>query len=77
MPVFLEEMAADRWLEEYEGPQLDQILEELLQPSPEDTLEAQTVRKLRGKEYGGNTPEITQLAEYPELLFDPDLEGIL
>lgn len=77
MPVFLEEMAADRWLEEYEGPQLDQILEELLQPSPEDLLQAQPVNKLRGKDYRGNTPEITQLAEYPELLFDTDLEGIL
>jgi putative SOS response-associated peptidase YedK len=77
MPVFLETEAADRWLEEYEGPQLDQILEELLQPASEDLLQAKPVRKLRGKEYIGNTLEITQAAEYPELLFDTDLEGIL
>lgn len=77
MPVFLNEAVADRWLEEYEDSMLDQILEELLQPSAEEELQAKPSRKLRGKDYMGNRPEILESAHYPELAFDTDLEGIL
>ena len=77
MPVFLEEDLADRWLEEYDEPLLEQLLKELLQPSPAEELKARPSKKLRGKEYLGNTPEIEEEVSYPELSFDADLEGIL
>ena len=32
-------------------------------------LDAHTVARLRGKDYVGNVPEISELVEYPELVF--------
>ncbi len=42
-------------------------VEEMIQPYPENALEAYTVGRLRGKEYKGNVKEITEEVSYPEL----------
>ena len=55
-----------------ESAWLDQNLSEqevmnLIQPYPEDELTDHTVRRLRGKAYQGNVPEIRQPFDYQEL----------
>ena len=44
-------------------------LEELMRPYPNDALKAHTVGRLRGKNYVGNTPEVTEWVNYPELAY--------
>lgn len=71
MPVILADGMEDKWLAPLED-QLDRkYLEELIQPYPEEELEAYTVRKLKGNDAVGNTPEACEEYEYvdsePEL----------
>jgi putative SOS response-associated peptidase YedK len=67
MPLILPEEIEDQWLKEVEDEVDLQALEELIQPYPQDALDAYTVPRLRGKEYMGNVPEINREMKYPEL----------
>jgi len=65
MPVIIPKEYDELWLKE------DQLEDEewnkILTPFPSGKLKSITVRKLRGKEYIGNKPEIIQAFSYPEL----------
>ncbi len=67
MPLILPSALEEEWLNVLDD-ELDIIkLKELIRSYPDSELEAYTVRKLRGKEYMGNVPEISEKYEYPEL----------
>jgi len=68
MPVILHEELADKWLEKIEGAKDQEYIEELIQPYPEEELDAYTVGRLRGKDYLGNVPEISEPVYYAELV---------
>jgi putative SOS response-associated peptidase YedK len=68
MPVILHEELADKWLEKIEGTKDQKFIEELIQQYPEEELEAYTVGRLRGKDYLGNVPEISEHVDYAELV---------
>jgi putative SOS response-associated peptidase YedK len=67
MPIILPEELEDKWLEPIEEELDKKGIQELIQPYPEEELEAYTVDRLRGKEYKGNVEEITREVHYPEL----------
>jgi putative SOS response-associated peptidase YedK len=67
MPLILPEEFADRWLAPIEDELDEKALRELIHSFPAEALKAHTVGKLRGKNYGGNVPEISQEVIYPEL----------
>lgn len=69
MPVILHEELADQWLTKLEGEKDQKLIQELIQEYPQEELEAYTVGKLRGKEYLGNVPEISEPVKYEELEF--------
>ncbi len=67
MPVLLDESWAEKWLQPFVEQTDSGMMKALIQPYPEDVLQAYTVHKLRGKEYLGNVPETTEKVTYPEL----------
>ncbi len=67
MPLILPDALADHWLVPLED-ELDQKgLQELICSFPEEALASHTVARLRGKEYAGNVPGISEEVRYPEL----------
>jgi putative SOS response-associated peptidase YedK len=65
MPLILTENQAEQWL----NVSLDEpILQQLIRPFLEDKLAAHPVGKLRGKEYKGNVPGVSEAVDYPELM---------
>jgi putative SOS response-associated peptidase YedK len=67
MPLILPDELADRWLDPVSDELDQQKLIELIQSYPQEGLAAHTVGKLRGREYRGNIPEISEEVAYPEL----------
>ncbi|WP_299393850.1 SOS response-associated peptidase [uncultured Gelidibacter sp.] len=67
MPVILPDALADKWLIGYDDPLDKTALEDLIKAYPHDALDAYTVTKLRGKDYMGNTEEISEPLYYEEL----------
>ncbi|NER10761.1 Putative SOS response-associated peptidase YedK [Muriicola jejuensis] len=67
MPLILDEEWAQKWLAEIEEELDVKAIQELIHPYPEEALQARTVHKIRGKEYPGNVPEISEEVVYPEL----------
>lgn len=70
MPLILPEELEEKWLVEIEDDLDVKKVQELIQSYPEDELTFHTVDKLRGKEYAGNIPEISEEINYPELEFE-------
>lgn len=67
MPLILPDALSDHWLVPLED-ELDQKgLQELICSFPEEALASHTVARLRGKEYAGNVPGISEEVRYPEL----------
>lgn len=64
MPLILDEERADIWLE---GNETD--IKKMIVPANDGILKAHTVRKLRGKNAVGNTPQAIEEYIYPELKF--------
>jgi len=62
MPLILDEEKADEWLSA--SPQK---IKEMVVPAADGILKAHTVRKLRGKNAVGNSPEAIEEFIYPEL----------
>ncbi|WP_246130278.1 SOS response-associated peptidase [Bizionia saleffrena] len=69
MPLILPLELEDNWLNTIDDELDKQKIQELIQSSPEEELKAHTVRKLRGKEYIGNIPEISNEFIHEELEF--------
>lgn len=69
MPLILSPSMEDQWLNPVHGNLDKKELQTLIMPYPENELEAYTVGKLRGKEYVGNVPEISNEKVYEELQF--------
>ena len=73
MPLILPEELEIDWIEPYDENLWEKgqkkAIEELIQSYPEEELKAHTVTRLRGKEYAGNVPEISNPIEYEELVF--------
>lgn len=67
MPLILPEGMEDKWLIPIEDKVDAKAIQELILSYPEEELGAYTVDRLRGKDYKGNIPEISQKVEYPEL----------
>lgn len=67
MPLILPEELEEDWLAPVTDDLDLQALETLIQPYPEERLDAYTVGRLRGKEYKGNVPDISEEVTYPEL----------
>ncbi len=70
MPVILPQELEDKWLQTIEDELDIKAIQELIKEYPEDELEAYTVHRLRGKEYMGNVPSISEKFVYDELVFD-------
>jgi putative SOS response-associated peptidase YedK len=62
MPLILEEEMADSWLNGSET-----VIKKMIVPASDGILKAHTVRKLRGKNAVGNSPEAIEEFIYPEL----------
>lgn len=67
MPVILPKSKQNVWLIPFKDDTTKQKLQQLLIPFEEDELEAYTVKKLRGKESPGNTPEAEKPFLYEEI----------
>lgn len=67
MPLILPDEMADQWLQPLRDDRDRGELEGLIRPYPEQELEAYTVTRLRGREYPGNVPEVSDPVAYPEL----------
>lgn len=67
MPLILPETHEDKWLEPIQDELDIQSIRELIREIPENRLAANTVNRLRGKEYMGNVKEISEKVEYGEL----------
>ena len=70
MPVILPDELENKWLEPIIEPTDKKMIEELIQPYPEDELLAYPVGKLRGKNAVGNTPTAIEPVAYPDLQLD-------
>lgn len=66
MPLIVSNDIEDSWLNSTTNK--DDIIK-LIQPYPTIELTAHTVKRLRGKDYPGNVPEISDEFEYEELKF--------
>ena len=69
MPVLLDEAWTEQWLQPSNEETDKPLFKELIQPFPEDVLEAHTVGKLRGRDYPGNVPEVSDPVHYEALEF--------
>ena len=69
MPVILNEALADKWLVKLEGDKDQEFIKELIREYPEEELDAYTVGRLRGADYLGNVPEISEPVKHKELVF--------
>ncbi|MEB8328436.1 SOS response-associated peptidase [Flavobacteriaceae bacterium KMM 6897] len=69
MPVILPTELEEQWLNPVHDNLDKQKLETLITAFPKNELEGYTVGKLRGKEYKGNIPEISNKLDYKELQF--------
>lgn len=73
MPLILPPERENDWITPYDEELWEKgqkkQLQELIQPFPEEELDYHTVDRLRGKEYAGNIPEISEPLEYSELVF--------
>ncbi|MCB0474816.1 MAG: SOS response-associated peptidase [Flavobacteriaceae bacterium] len=69
MPLILNEVKADEWLNVINNQNDKNTIQSLIEPFPQEDLTAHTVRRLRGKEYIGNVEEISQEYIYEELEF--------
>lgn len=67
MPFIIPEGMEDEWLRAADTPPDQKVLTDMIRSYPADSLQAHTVRRLRGKEYAGNIPEISEPFHYPEL----------
>ncbi len=67
MPLIIPDELEDAWLQQVEDELDIKAIQELIQSYPEDELRAHPVTRLRGKDYIGNVPEITDEVEYAEL----------
>ena len=76
MPLLLKQDAIDNWLMGNGKDMKDQVLE-LCEPFDAAAMTAYPVKPLRGKAYVGDSPEITQRYDYPELAFDTELMEVL
>ena len=65
MPLILPPEIEDKWL----SIASQKAIEELIRSYPDNELEAYTVGRLRGKDYVGNIPEISDPVAYDELEF--------
>ena len=65
MPLILPPEIEDKWL----SIASQKAIEELIRSYPDNELEAYTVGRLRGKDYLGNIPEISDPVAYEELEF--------
>ncbi|MCB9195082.1 MAG: SOS response-associated peptidase [Flavobacteriales bacterium] len=70
MPLVLSEEEAKQWLEQkINGSEGIADVMKLIKPAPINWFKFNNVRKLRGKEYVGNQPKVSEPVEYPELTF--------
>ena len=73
MPVILSKESENDWIMPYDEQlwekEQKKAIQNLIRSYPEEELAAHTVHKLRGKEYSGNVPEISEPVEYAELEF--------
>jgi putative SOS response-associated peptidase YedK len=69
MPLILPEEHQDNWLKIIKDDLDVQFIKELMQSYAEEELKAHTVKKIRGKEYLGNTEENSEEYIYEELKF--------
>lgn len=67
MPLILPEALADEWLAPLEDELDQKALQDLIRSFPQGELAAHTVARLRGKEYAGNIPGISEEVRYQEL----------
>lgn len=68
MPVLLNEQEAETWLHaDVNQPEQKAALEALIRPWNQSELNAHPVAKLRGKQYKGDIPEISDAVHYEEL----------
>ncbi len=67
MPLILPEELHDQWMQPVHDEVDIKAIVSLIQPYPEEELDAHTVGRLRGKEYGGNVEGISEEFLYPEL----------
>ena len=64
MPLILPEELEEAWLQPINDELDIKAIQELIRSYPDEELQAHTVAKLRGKEYKGNVPEITEEVNY-------------
>jgi len=67
MPLILPKELEHEWIKPVNEKADLELIEALSQPYDEEKLEAFTVRRLRGKEAIGNSPDAVQPFRYPEL----------
>ena len=67
MPVILPEENTDLWLQPIKTPTDKRMIENLIQPFPDEELHAHTVHRIHGKNASGNIFEATDEYFYPEL----------
>ena len=70
MPLILPGELEDEWLQSVNDELDIQKIEELVQSYPEEELKAHPVGRIRGKEYKGNVPEISDEVVYEDLDID-------
>lgn len=69
MPVILQPEQEEHWLLPLDSEDEINTIHELIQPYPEEWLQAYTVSRLRGKEYMGNVPAASHPHSYEELIY--------
>jgi putative SOS response-associated peptidase YedK len=69
MPVILHSELENEWLKTVHDDLDKQQLEKMISAFPENKLEAYTVGRLRGKEYMGNVPDVSEELVYEELVY--------
>ena len=67
MPLILPSELEEDWLAPINDELEEQKIKELIRSYPTEELESYTVGRIRGKEYVGNIPEVSNKKEYPEL----------
>tara|TARA_R110002072_G_scaffold23949_1_gene81844 strand:+ start:25232 stop:25999 length:768 start_codon:yes stop_codon:yes gene_type:complete len=70
MPLILPQELENEWLKPISDPLDNKLIQDLIRAFPADELSAHTVTRLRGKEYIGNVPEVSEEVQYDELLFE-------